>query len=359
MTSRETRPNFVPTTRSNEPVRAAFPHTVAELKTISVDREHEDENIVFYTHEVEMDDGIKYIVTSNTVESAKERRKGPENKQFPGADIMALENTAFTTKFGGFYKRPHLERARQFHRPSMLVGVSRNLDRYVNLSRTTNDELAIYAFMAARYGYDPEDATTIGISRGGMGAILKQLYAERYGINVIHNRSIVPSLPSFGDSLTILKNIPELISNEKKTAQTLDLTLEELLTFTDTLDASPRGIVQQGKDILALITSNPGRKVERHADKSIVADLWLQEGDILSSANKWPGIYKEFPNVNVNVFPGGGHFKCVSNQYFEGTMQSEEALASVLHADPSNRKLGHTAMRHLLDAYHDKQTHAA
>ena len=149
MASTETVRNLNSTPNTSEIADNAFPHEVAGLKTLRVDRDLADENITFYTDQVEMDDGIRYIVTTNTVESVQERAKDLENKQYPGADILAVENTAWTTKNGGFYKKRHVEQARRFHRPSMIIGVQQNLDRYSTFSRTINDTLAIYAFMAA------------------------------------------------------------------------------------------------------------------------------------------------------------------------------------------------------------------
>jgi hypothetical protein len=333
-----------------------FPHEVASLERVKVDETLADENIIFYTDQVTMDDGIRYYVTTNTIEHTHELEKDPAQRQFAGSDIISIEPTAWTTKDGKFYRDRHIHQARHFHRPSMLVGVQRNINRYNSLPRTMNDMLAIYAFYSAVYGYDQENATTVGISRGGMGAILLALYGERYGINVAHLNSMVPCVPDASNVVPLALGLKKMATNEFQAAKELDMKIDELLELRNTVDGSKTGIIQQAKEGVALLSSNIGKKVKKNTNKTLVGNVTVQQGDFMSFSHKWEGIFKGYDNVNVDVIPGGGHASSIGKKFFERAYVSHEAsLSSVLHADPAHRKLGGKAFRQLLHEEAERQ----
>lgn len=341
----------------SEPAIRDFPNEVNRVKTLHVDDSMRDEHVIYRTDLVEMTNGIRYLATYNTVESAKEAAKDPANKRFAGSNIVTLEGTAWVTKNGKFYRDRHDVQARDHLRPSMIVGVQQNLNRFNNLYKTTDDMLAIHAFYAALMDYDQEVLTTMGTSRGGMLALLLQLRAERYGKKVAHSDSMVPCIPTPLDTLKMLapNNLMNMIVNEKEASKNLGHAWEELLQMKDTLDVLTfRGIVQQLKEGLALAGSNISSAVEKTDHNDHVGDIIVQEGDGMSFATKWPVIFKNQPHMNVDVRPGGGHASSVSKTYFYDAMNRQEAVAKTLHAHPDNRRLGGQALRSLIDQHNSR-----
>lgn len=339
--------------RDNNPfVPREFSNDVSTVKQVKIDDRLKDQNLIYRTDLVEMTNDIRYLVTYNTIESAKEIEKEPENKQFPGSNLLVLEGTAWITKNGGFYKKRHDELALKHHRPSMIIGVQQNLDRYNNLYKTTDDMLAIHAFYAATYGYDQENMTTMGTSRGGMLALLLQLRAWKYGKHVIHSDAMVPCIPTPRDALKMMsfKNLRDMLSNEKEAAMNLGLTREEIWEMRDTLDIlTARGIAQQLKEGIALVGSNISHAVKKSPGKDDLGDITVQKGDGMSFAEKWPKIYRNHPNMKVDVREGGGHGSSVGKQYFLDAMDRQGAIADTLHSDPQARHFGGAVLRQLID----------
>ena len=351
MAVRNSIENVVTQKDSLYPVRE-FTNEVTSVKTLSVDDRLRDLNLVYTTDIVEMTNDLRYLVSYNTIESAREIEKEPDSKQFPGSNILVLEGTAWVTKNGGFYKKRHDAQALQHHRSSMIVGVQQNLTRYNNLYKTTDDMLAIHAFYAATRGYDQENLTTIGTSRGGMLALLLQLRAWKYGKKVIHSDAMVPCIPTPADALKMIsfKNLRSMLVNEKEAAANLGLTFEEVWEMRDTLDIlTARGLVQQLKEGIALIGSDISRAVKKSPGTDDVGDITVQSGDGMSFAHKWPKIYRNHSNMNIDVREGGGHASSVGKQHYLDAMERQEAVASVLHTDPTARNLGGAALRQLID----------
>ncbi len=332
--------------KRDEQSYSSFPHEVAGLKNLKVDDSMADDNIVFYTDEVTMDDGIRYIATTNVIESDIDRERDPALKQFAGSDVMAIMPTALTTQDGYFYRKEHIKKAELFHRPIMIVGAPRNHDRYVPFDRQMNDILAIYAFMAASYGYDQENATAEGDSRGAMGSILLQLFAERYGINIPHVDAREPCIPTRQDALRLGKKIVSFVKNEFNAAKNLELSMDELLLHRDTIDPD---VFQQLKETVVLVNSNIGPKVKRHPNKEHASDIVVQTGSIMAYPEVWEDSFAEYPNARFHKREGGGHVSLIGRPFLESAAQREEARSTVLHSEHSHRKLGGKAFRQLLD----------
>jgi len=334
-----------------------FKNEVSHVKTINIDDRLKDQDLIYYTDIVQMTNDIRYIVTYNTILSAKEARKDPANRQYAGSDVAALEGTAWVTKFGKFYKDRHDVQALEHHRPSIIVGVQQNYDRFNNLHKTTKDMLAIHAFYAATLDYDQENLTTIGTSRGGMLALLIQLLAERYGKRVLHSDAMVPCIPTPLDAAKMFTpiNLINMIRNEKHASKDLGLSMDELLEMADTLDIlTLRGIVQQLKEGLALAASNISTEVSKSRHTDHIGDITVQKGDNLSFATKWPKIFRDHTNMVVDVRGGGGHASSIGKTYFNDAMNRQESVAAALHADPAHRRLGGRALRNLIDQHNTR-----
>lgn len=324
-----------------------LPHIVNRVvKTVNDDRLR-DEGITFRTELVEMDDGVKYVATTSTL--SIDKRLG---RQFAATDVVDIEGTAWTTKNGGFYRKRHVEQARDMHRPSMIIGVQQNLDRYNPLNRTTDDMLAIYAFMAERYDYDPDYATSVGTSRGGMLSINLQKRAPKYGQKIIYNHSMVPCIPFISDTIKMAHpcNLKQMVQNEVGAAKNLELQTDELLGFRDTLDVvSLRGLIQQLKEGIALGTSNLGVVIRKSPNKDDVGDIKVSEGDRMSFAHKWPSLYRDYPYTRVEVTPGGGHSSCIGKDYHDSWQNLASSVATILHVDTGRRKTDSASLRKLID----------
>ncbi len=338
---------------------AEHPHQVNKVvKTLSVNDKYADQGVVFHTELVEMDDAIRYIVTTNVIESEKERTKDPSLKQYAASNIVDIEGSAWTTKYGKMYHDRNVELALNMHRPSMFVGVQQNLNRYNSLDRTTDDMLAIHAFMAARYSYDMDYVTAKGTSRGGMLAINLQKRAPQYDQKVLYSYSMVPCIPFKTDILKLLypRNILSLAKNELNAIKSLDRSPSEVLQMYDMLDIlSVRGLTQQLKEVASLGTSGIGMTVRKSETKDEVGDIKVQRGDTLSFALKWPILFRDYPNTNVDILPlgtsesTGGHMSCISNQYHEDWRLAAEASSFVLHSGAEARTYDNNTLRRLID----------
>lgn len=342
---------------SPEPAKVRdFPNDVNRIvKTLDVDDRLENLDLIYRTDLVEMTNGLRYIVGYNTIEPTKQREMDPANKRYAGSDMVVLEGTAWTTKNGKYYRQRHDMLALEHRRPSIIVGVQQNLNRFNNLHKTTDDMLAIHAFYAAVLGYDQDNMTTMGTSRGGMLALLLQLRAGKYGKNVVHSDSMVPCVPTTKDTVKMFspKNLYTLVRNEARTAQHLGLSKTELLEMVDVFDfLSVRGLIQQIKEGLALGGSNIERAVAKSSVKDAVGDIVVQRGDAMSYADKWPTIFANHPNMHVDVRDGGGHGSCISKLYFNEVTERQGAVAKVLHTSPEHRKISGPALRTLIDQHH-------
>lgn len=348
---------------SPEPAKVRdFPNEVNRIvKTLDVDDRLKNLDLVYRTDLVEMTNGLRYIVGYNTIEPNKLREKEASAKQHAASDMVVLEGTAWTTKNGKYYRQRHDMLALEHRRPSMIVGVQQNLNRYNNLHKTTDDMLAIHAFYAAVLDYDQDNMTTMGTSRGGMLALLLQLRAGKYGKNVVHSDSMVPCVPTTKDTVKMFSpmNLYRLVRNEARTSKHLGLNTTELLEMSDVFDfLSVRGLIQQIKEGLALGGSNIEHAVKKSPLKDAVGDIVVQRGDAMSFADKWPVIYADHPNMNVDVRDGGGHGSCISKRYFREVTERQGAVANVLHTSPEHRKLSAPILRTLIDQ-HNTRKHAA
>lgn len=342
---------------SPEPAKTRdFPNDVNRIvKTLDVDDRLENLDLVYRTDLVEMTNGLRYIVGYNTIEPTKQREMDPANKRFAGSNMIVLEGTAWTTKNGKYYKDRHDVLALEHRRPSLIVGVQQNLNRFNNLHKTTDDMLAIHAFYAAVLGYDQDNLTTMGTSRGGMLALLLQLRASKYGKNVVHSDSMVPCVPTTRDTVKMFSpaNLLRLVRNEAKTSKHIGLDKREMFELTDVFDfLSVRGLIQQVKEGLALGGSNIALTAQKSPNKDVVGDIVVQRGDAMSYADKWPTIFADYPYMNVDVRDGGAHASCISKLYFREVMQRQEAVATTLHSNPEHRKLSGPALRTLIDQHH-------
>lgn len=350
-------------TSSPEPVKVRdFPNEVNRVvKTLAVDDRLENLDLIYRTDLVEMTNGLRYIVDYNTIEPTKQREMDPANKQFGGSNMVVLEGTAWTTKNGKYYKDRHDMLALEHRRPAMIIGVQQNLNRFNNLHKTTDDMLAIHAFYAAVLGYDQDNLTAMGTSRGGMLALLLQIRANKYGKNVVHSDSMVPCVPTTMDTVKMFSplNLYKLVRNEARASKHLGLNTTEMLEMVDVFDfLSVRGLIQQAKEGLALGGSNIEKAVAKSPNKDTVGNIVVQRGDAMSFADKWPTIFANHPYMEVDVRDGGGHGSCISKRYFREFMQRQEAVATALHSDPEHRKLSGLALRTLIDQ-HDIRNQAA
>lgn len=335
----------------------SFPHEVKRVaKTIDTERKYS--GLTTYTELIEMDDGIKYVATINDIESDKIRAVDPDNRQYPGSDILVLEGSAWTTKYGKMYEERDTELALDLHRPSIFVGVQQNLDRFNTLARTADDMLAIHAFYAMRFNYDPDNLTGQGTSRGAMLSNLLQKRAGKYGKRMLYNYSMVPCIPFPSDGVRMLQpsNLVRLAINEVEASKSLELSPTEFLQMYDMLDVfSVRGLTQQIKEGLALLASDTGTAIRDAEDKSDVGDIKVQRGDRMSFAKKWPDLYAEYPYVKVDVKPSnpsapwGGHFSCIGKQYHDEWYEHAEASSRALHLEKAARELTGHALREIID----------
>lgn len=337
-----------------------YPHKVeGVIKSIDTDKTFKHSGLTTYTELIKMDDDTQYIVTINDIESEKIRAIDPDNRQYPGSDVLVLEGSAWTTKYGKMYRDRDTELALEMHRPSIFVGVQQNLDKFNTLTRTTDDMLAIHAFYALRFSYDAENLTAQGTSRGGMLSNLLQKRADRYGQKVLYNYSMVPCIPFPPDGLRMIHpgNLVKLVFNEIDASKYLELESNGLIQMYDMLDVfSVRGLTQQIKEGIALLISNTGTAIRDAEDKSDVADLKVQRGDRMSFASKWAKIYKDYSNVNVDIKPAdlrapwGGHFSCISKQYHDEWYDHAQASSLMLHLGKAARQLNGRTIRQTIDA---------
>lgn len=333
-----------------------FPNDVNRVvKTLAVDDRLENLDLIYRTDLVEMTNGLRYIVGYNTIEPTKQREMDPANKKFAGSDMVVLEGTAWTTKNGKYYKDRHDVLALEHRRPSIIVGVQQNLNRFNNFYKTTDDMLAIHSFYAAVLGYDQDNMTTMGTSRGGMLALLLQMRASKYGKNVVHSDSMVPCVPTTMDTVKMFSplNLMKLVRNEAKTSRHLGMSMSETLELVDVFDfLSVRGLIQQIKEGLALGGSNLALAAEKSPNKDTVGDIVVQRGDAMSFADKWPTIFANHAYMNIEIRDGGGHGSCISKRYFNEAMERQQAVATALHTHPEHRKLSGPALRTLIDQHH-------
>lgn len=332
-----------------------YPNDVSRIIKSKTDKNLADQGVIYHTNLIEMDDGARYWVTLNTIGSEKEREKDTANKRFPGSDILVVEGTAFTTKYGKFYKEVYDELAINLHRPSLIVGVQQKYDKYSSLNKTTDDMMAIHAFSAATYGFDQHHATSLGTSRGGMIALLIQKRAALYGLNVLHADSKVPCIPTPEDALNMVspRNLVKLLKNEWAAIKQIEREFEEVLKMHDTLDVlTVRGLITQLKEAVALVLSNIAYEVaiSDANTKNDVGHITVQKGDGMSFAKKWPIIYKDHPYMSVDVREGGGHSTCISKPYLKETLKRQAGIANFLHADPANRLLGGLALKNGIES---------
>lgn len=290
----------------------------------------------YRTERYTLADGTNYLVTHS--ELGRHALKD-------ASDIMSLETSAWFTKFGGLNERRQRALAEHFGLPSVFIGVQQNHDRIGDIKKHARNMLAIHAHVALRLGNDPDNVILNGISRGAMSADTAQAIAYQHDTHVIYNDAIVPCMPYGVSPIGFLDGIKKTLPNEVSAVRSLRLPLSILLHYRNTLDHSPRAILQQLKETPTLLAGQLGREVRINRNKeTFFGYQTVYGGDILSQGGRFLKLYRNHPYMKVDLIPQGGHLSCASGEAYHSWKGRLETISNILHDDPARRSLGARAL---------------
>lgn len=300
-----------------------------------IDKERVTPYATFRKQLATMEDGSRYIVTSTDI---------PDKYQRDSSDIMSIETSAWLTKGAGLYTRRALHLAR-LAIPSTFVGVQQNLNRFGHLPNAAHDQLEIAKHIASQQGYDLSHAIGNGISRGGMATLIATALAQQHGISMRYFDASVPGFPIGFDLARDLGSLLKFPINEMSALKSFSaVPLKNMIHLPATLDTSLRGAFQQIKEVPTILKGDVG-----HHIPSLPADAFghvgAYEGDMVSQGARYKEELSPFPNVIVDLQPGGGHSNCFLEECCGGWKSRDGGVVEVLHDDPSTRYLGGTAFR--------------
>ena len=328
-------PNFELLPRDDEVFLSENINAVESLRTIAKDRVTPYAD--FRKQVATMEDGTRYIVTSTNI---------PDKYQRDSSDIMSLETSAWLTKGEGLYTRRALHLAR-LAMPSVFVGVQQNLSQWGNLPKAAHDQLEIASRIAREQDYDLSHTIGNGISRGAMASIIETSLASQHGIKKLYTDAIVPCFPAGMNPAKDVALFRQFPLNEMSTLRALRaVPLKVMLHLPQTFDMSARGIFQQAKELPTLLAGDVSRYATSMPTDSF-GYLTAYEGDVMSQGSRYQEIFndRDYPNMIVDLTPGGGHMKCASEDCCSDWKTRTTTIAELLHDDPSARHLGGTAFR--------------
>lgn len=329
-------PVYDATPSSDESCFLEFDNPVRENGIKQVGRPDRHSYVTYRNHEVTMNDGARYMVTTTEI---------PEKYQRDSSDVMNLETTAWMTQPDGINKR-RMSVLAKYAMPSVFMSVQQNKSRIGDLTKNAHNGIEIARSMAEIYDFDTDAITTQGMSRGGMTGLTAASVAEQHDTHVAYTDSIVPCFPDGLKARDLIEYL-RLLPHEVSTFNAIrEVPLRYLRRYPKTLDLN---FCQQLKEVPTLLSGDVGKQIRQNMDTEAFAHVTVYEGDIMSQGKKWEGLFNEstYPNVVMDVKNGGGHLSCVGNDSFTEWQDRLRTITDILHEDPNNRYLGGTALRGL------------
>lgn len=330
--------DMYPTPPGGDFLSPDFDNPVREDGITYIGRAERHKYAIFHNQEVTMENGAQYHVVTTEI---------PERYKQPGSDIANIETTAFLTKPDGFNKRRMYELAR-LAVPSVFVSVQQNIDRRGRLTRNAHNQLEIAKALSELYGYSDKHAVANGVSRGGMTALAMAAIARQHDMTITYTDSIVPCFPHGLDWKRDPKDFIHFLPNEANSLRAFrDIPLKILLGYTNTVDASPRGLWQQLKEVPTLLGGGVGHQIEQHMEPDTFGYITAYKGDVMSQGTRWQEIFdpEQYPNMIVDLQDGGGHMNCMNDACLGEWRSRSQTISEILHENTANRYLGATALR--------------
>jgi len=315
---------------------------VENAKVIDINKSHT--GVEVHNQLMTMANGRRYITTSTHI---------PPEFRTPISNIAVVEKHSWTTRGKGYNLRRQLARAQDIGLESDFTGVQQNLDRWGSLEESAHDILEIGKFTAQQFDRDPDNIMLEGISEGAMTTLASAALASRHGVHVICGQHIVPCFP---EGLDIQRDLPEYVRfliNEIPPIISLGkVSLKALMYYPQTIDMTWRGPFQHIKEVPTLLSGAVGNIIDEHLPKDYFGHVALYDGDIMSQGQNWQKKLHpdRFPNIVIDLEPGGGHLSCVSNNCYADSLERTATIADILLDDPTARTIGHTALRQLAAA---------
>lgn len=301
-------------------------------KTVDV-LDFSEKGVVFNQELYTMEDDTRYLVTFSELNKRYKR---------PASDIVALENSAWLTRFGGLNLRRQLALGHHFRIPSIFIGVQQNFLRKGDLEKTARDSLEIRKHVGERLGYHATATVLLGLSRGAMLDDCKQAVAHEHGLNIIYMDNLVSCQPNGLHIAKTMKDVWNNLSSELQSFQSLKIPLSLIPKYAGTFDPN---VPQQLKEFRALTNGKLGKLVRANPHKEDIFGYSLvYAGDILSRGEEFVDLYKDYPYVRIDLVKGGGHVKSISEANHKHLIDRFETVTNILHNDPSIINLGARAL---------------